>query len=233
MPTHRPRRRPECALACRRDEPRPRARSEASAMAIGPRLDLRQSQTLVMTPQLRQAIKLLQFSNLEVARLRRGGAGAQSAARARRRGRHAGAERPALDQRPERRAGRRIAAGDGRARSPRDRCRRPAQPLDADCVRTPTMPAARRSAPSPAAAGGDDFEADERGVEDMRGGPPHAARASGRAASPVASPTRRDRLIGAHLIALLDPAGRLRRSRRRSPTAIGAGWSGWRRCGRG
>ena len=28
-------------------------------MAIGPRLDLRQSQTLVMTPQLRQAIKLL------------------------------------------------------------------------------------------------------------------------------------------------------------------------------
>jgi RNA polymerase sigma-54 factor len=36
-------------------------------MAIGPRLEFRQSQTLVMTPQLRQAIKLLQFSNLEVA----------------------------------------------------------------------------------------------------------------------------------------------------------------------
>ncbi|MEA2742127.1 MAG: polymerase sigma-54 factor, partial [Acetobacteraceae bacterium] len=35
-------------------------------MAIAPRLDLRQSQTLVMTPQLRQAIKLLQFSNIEV-----------------------------------------------------------------------------------------------------------------------------------------------------------------------
>ena len=35
-------------------------------MAIAPRLDLRQSQTLVMTPQLRQAIKLLQFSNVEV-----------------------------------------------------------------------------------------------------------------------------------------------------------------------
>ena len=34
-------------------------------MAIGPRLDLRQTQTLVMTPQLRQAIQLLQFSNLE------------------------------------------------------------------------------------------------------------------------------------------------------------------------
>ncbi|PZW43547.1 RNA polymerase RpoN-/SigL-like sigma 54 subunit [Humitalea rosea] len=35
-------------------------------MAMGPRLDLRQSQSLVMTPQLRQAIKLLQSSNMEV-----------------------------------------------------------------------------------------------------------------------------------------------------------------------
>jgi RNA polymerase sigma-54 factor len=35
-------------------------------MALGPRLDLRQSQSLVMTPQLRQAIKLLQSSNVEV-----------------------------------------------------------------------------------------------------------------------------------------------------------------------
>ncbi|TDH62609.1 RNA polymerase factor sigma-54 [Dankookia rubra] len=36
-------------------------------MSMAPRLDLRQSQSLVMTPQLRQAIKLLQSSNLEVA----------------------------------------------------------------------------------------------------------------------------------------------------------------------
>ncbi len=36
-------------------------------MGIGPRLELRQTQNLVMTPQLRQAIKLLQFSNIEVA----------------------------------------------------------------------------------------------------------------------------------------------------------------------
>jgi len=35
-------------------------------MALGQRLDLRQSQSLVMTPQLRQAIKLLQSSNMEV-----------------------------------------------------------------------------------------------------------------------------------------------------------------------
>lgn len=36
-------------------------------MALTPRLDLRQSQSLVMTPQLQQAIKLLQLSNLDLA----------------------------------------------------------------------------------------------------------------------------------------------------------------------
>ena len=36
-------------------------------MALSPRLDLRQSQQLVMTPQLQQAIKLLQLSNLDLA----------------------------------------------------------------------------------------------------------------------------------------------------------------------
>ncbi|WP_374763071.1 RNA polymerase factor sigma-54 [Yunchengibacter salinarum] len=35
-------------------------------MALGPRLDIKQSQQLVMTPQLQQAIKLLQLSNLEL-----------------------------------------------------------------------------------------------------------------------------------------------------------------------
>ncbi len=35
-------------------------------MVLGPRLDLRQSQSLVMTPQLQQAIRLLALSNLEV-----------------------------------------------------------------------------------------------------------------------------------------------------------------------
>jgi RNA polymerase sigma-54 factor len=35
-------------------------------MALTPRLDIRQSQTLVMTPQLQQAIKLLQLSNVEL-----------------------------------------------------------------------------------------------------------------------------------------------------------------------
>ena len=35
-------------------------------MALGPRLDLRQTQSLVMTPQLQQAIRLLALSNLEI-----------------------------------------------------------------------------------------------------------------------------------------------------------------------
>ena len=35
-------------------------------MALAPRLDLRQSQSLVMTPQLQQAIRLLALSNVEI-----------------------------------------------------------------------------------------------------------------------------------------------------------------------
>ena len=36
-------------------------------MALSPRLEIRQGQALVMTPQLQQAIKLLQFNNIELA----------------------------------------------------------------------------------------------------------------------------------------------------------------------
>src|SRR5690606_8218901 len=35
-------------------------------MALAPRLELKQSQTLVMTPQLQQAIKLLQYTSLDL-----------------------------------------------------------------------------------------------------------------------------------------------------------------------
>ena len=42
-------------------------RKDVSAMAIKQGLDLRQSQSLTMTPQLQQAIKLLQMTNLELA----------------------------------------------------------------------------------------------------------------------------------------------------------------------
>ena len=36
-------------------------------MAIAPKLQLKQGQSLMMTPQLQQAIKLLQLSNIELA----------------------------------------------------------------------------------------------------------------------------------------------------------------------
>jgi RNA polymerase sigma-54 factor len=54
-------------------------------MALTQRLEFRQSQSLVMTPQLMQAIKLLQLSNLDLSAFRRGGTGAQSAAGSRQR----------------------------------------------------------------------------------------------------------------------------------------------------
>src|SRR3546814_11385344 len=41
-------------------------RAGENRMALGPRRDLRQSQSLVMTPQLQQAIRLLAASNLEI-----------------------------------------------------------------------------------------------------------------------------------------------------------------------
>ena len=39
-------------------------------MGLGPSLSIRQSQQLVLTPQLRQAIQLLQLSNLELDALK-------------------------------------------------------------------------------------------------------------------------------------------------------------------
>ena len=36
-------------------------------MAVTQRMEMRQSQSLVMTPQLQQAIKLLELSNLELS----------------------------------------------------------------------------------------------------------------------------------------------------------------------
>src|SRR5436309_14300727 len=44
----------------------PGERITITGMALSPRLEFRQSQALVMTPQLMQAIKLLQLSNLDL-----------------------------------------------------------------------------------------------------------------------------------------------------------------------
>src|ERR1700744_2274033 len=43
------------------------SRCKGTMAGVGQRLEIRQAQSLVMTPQLQQAIKLLQLSNLELA----------------------------------------------------------------------------------------------------------------------------------------------------------------------
>jgi RNA polymerase sigma-54 factor len=174
-------------------------------MAIGPRLDLRQSQSLVMTPQLRQAIKLLQYTNLEVVAfveqelernplLERDEAPDGPAP-----------EQAAIDQRPERAEPDADTADRARAETLPDAR---AEPLDAEHAE-PYDPGGPSDGQRYEGRGGSHgFDSDERGIDDI----PDARR-----------PLREhlgeqlrlgfddpvERMIGAHLIALLGPAGRL------------------------
>ena len=182
-------------------------------MGIGPRLELRQTQNLVMTPQLRQAIKLLQFSNIEVAAfieeelernplLERDDSPEVSP------------ERPALDQRVD---GREQAAAGG-------------EPAAADNLLDSAMLPAEGSAPldtDPAEQF--DGAAYEGGGFDRGAGSGTGSGAGAEdldATALLAAPARSlrdhlgeqlrlglhepiERLIGAHLIALLDGAGRV------------------------
>ncbi len=177
-------------------------------MAIGPRLELRQGQSLVMTPQLRQAIKLLQYSNLEVA------AFVESEL-----------ERNPLLERAE--------AEDliPRERAAPDQTPLPDRP-DADTAeraQADTLPAAGESPldaehAEPYDAGGPadggpaafgsghggttDFSEDDRGIEAFAAERPSLRDHLGEQLRlNFADPA--ERLIGAHLIALLCPAGRL------------------------
>ncbi len=184
-------------------------------MAIGPsigaRLQFRQTQSLVMTPQLRQAIKLLQFTNLEARafveeELERNPLLERDEAH------ETVGERPALDQRPQ---------------------AEPHGADSADLVANPTLPA---DGASPLDAGVDDrfeahgaadgapegggegafartgggrgFEGDERGIEELVESRTSLREHLGEQLR-LGFSDPSDRLIGAHLIALLDPAGRL------------------------
>lgn len=170
-------------------------------MAIGPRLDLRLGQALVMTPQLRQAIQLLQFSNLEVQAwierelernplLERDDRPTAETPAA-----------PAPEQTPPLADAREAVAAEGEA------------PLDADFdnVYDAGGSADGGYAPGPGAGGRGgraDFAEDGRDVEDLaverRSLREHLAE---QLRLSIPDPT--DRLIGACLIAGLDPAGRL------------------------
>lgn len=131
-------------------------------MAIGPRLELRQGQTLVMTPQLRQAIQLLQYSNLELAAF--------------------------VEQELE---------------------RNPLLERDETPPPQPEPEQAEAAAAFSRGRGGSHaFAEDLRGVEDLAASPRSLREHLGEQLR-LGFADAADRLIGAHLIALLDPAGRL------------------------
>ncbi len=178
-------------------------------MAIAPRLDLRQSQTLVMTPQLRQAIKLLQFSNIEVNSfveeelernplLERDGVPEPPVG-----------ERAALDQ---------IAAPGPETIDAADAARAESLPLEAgaplDTVHAELYDPGGASDGTPlvgrmdGVGGSHSFEGDDRGIDDYAGDDRSLRDHLGEQLRlNIADPV--DRIIGAHLIALLCPAGRL------------------------
>ncbi|MBY0337439.1 MAG: RNA polymerase factor sigma-54 [Acetobacteraceae bacterium] len=159
-------------------------------MAIGPRLDLRQSQSLVMTPQLRQAIKLLQSSNQEVAAFV-----------------EEELERNPLLERDERAVAvpQEAPPADAAAAVTTDTPLGDA-PLDADYSNTVEDGEGFR--PSVGAGGRTDFADELSGIEEMAGrGPSLRERLAEQLRLNLEDPT--DRLVGAAMIALLEPSGRL------------------------
>lgn len=162
-------------------------------MAIGPRLEFRQTQSLVMTPQLRQAIKLLQCTNMEAAALVEEEL-ERNPLLERDDQSDAVAELPAPDQRP-------LAAPD--------------QGDVADAVRLERLPEADydpsnlyESGGTPGRGGSFDEDGDEWGaVQRVEARPNLREHLGGQLRMALGDP--KDRLIGAYFIALLDSAGRV------------------------
>jgi RNA polymerase sigma-54 factor len=177
-------------------------------MAIAPRLDLRQSQTLVMTPQLRQAIKLLQFNNIEVAsfvdeELERNPLLERDETTDLPPG-----ERAALDQIEPRAAPRDSADAAQSETLPAEA----ASPLDSEHAETYDRGSVADGAPLSGriegGGGSHNFEGDDRGIDDFADrAPPLRDYLGEQLRLSISDPA--DRMIGAYLIALLSPAGRL------------------------
>jgi RNA polymerase sigma-54 factor len=175
-------------------------------LSIGPRLDLRQSQSLVMTPQLRQAIKLLQYTNHEVAafveeELERNPLLERDEADD-----ALPAERAAPDQLVRSGETRLDAADHVGAGSLPDAS---AAPLDAEHAETYDPGGPSDGSPSVRdRRGARDFADDEHAIDDLAEAlRPLHERLGEQLRLTFSDPA--DRLIGAHLIALLCPAGRL------------------------
>jgi RNA polymerase sigma-54 factor len=176
-------------------------------MALGPRLDLRQSQSLVMTPQLRQAIKLLQFNNIEATAFVEEELERNPMLERDERSDEPPPERAALDQYASpitetADTAERVQAdslpGDG------------ADPLDA--VHAEIYDAGGASdgmrLDSSGRGGNTAFEMDDRGIDDIAETRTSLREHLGEQLR-LSIGDSVDRLIGAHLIALLCPAGRL------------------------
>ncbi|MBO0711245.1 MAG: RNA polymerase factor sigma-54 [Acetobacteraceae bacterium] len=180
-------------------------------MALGPRLEFRQTQSLIMTPQLRQAIKLLQFSNLEVTAFVEQELERNPMLERDERSETVSTETAAPDQRPERNHGEADAAELARSDRLPDRA---SDPLDfADHAETYDRGGVADGEPFSAFPGGGrggshDFDLDGRDVEDVAEGPRSLREHLGEQLR-LSFPDPADRMIGAHLIALLCPAGRL------------------------
>jgi RNA polymerase sigma-54 factor len=178
-------------------------------MAIAPRLDLRQSQTLVMTPQLRQAIKLLQFSNMEVNAFVEEEMERNPLLERDETPDPAIGERAAPDQVVVAVAGPVDTADAARSET---LATETATPLDMDHAESYDPGGASDGAlPSgriDGSGGRHNFDSDDRGIDDFASGELSLREHLGEQlrlgfADPI------DRMIGAHLIALLCPAGRL------------------------
>jgi len=178
-------------------------------MALGPRLDLRQSQTLVMTPQLRQAIQLLQYSNVEATSFVERELERNPLLERDETSDAPIGERAALDQVVPRTDGPADASEAARAGSlPAET----ASPLDSVHAEDydPGGPAdGGPSLGSYEGRGGSlSFSGDDRTIEDMADERPPLRDHLGEQLR-LSFPEPIDRMIGAHLIALLCPAGRL------------------------
>ncbi len=185
-------------------------------MALGPRLELRHTQTLVMTPQLRQAIKLLQFSNLEVAAFIEEELERNPLLERDERG-ETTPELAALDQRPLREVPGEPVSTDllvGAGTLPDAT----AAPLDADYaeqfdVSGYDAAGGLDAGPGPdwgAKSGGNglDGEAGASFIDSLADSPRSLRDHLGEQLR-LGLPDPVDRLIGAHFIALLEPAGRV------------------------
>jgi len=173
-------------------------------MALGPRLDLRQSQSLVMTPQLRQAIKLLQSSNMEVTAFVEEELERNPLLERDERGdpRTAADERVAERPAPEH-ADAHAAATSGEIPS------EGAAPLDADWDNVYDGDAPVGGGLGPIGSGGRaDFTDDLAGIEEMANAQPSLREHLGEQIR-LTFHDARERLVAAQMLALLDAAGRL------------------------